>query len=353
MTDRLFYDLGLILPPISIAADETLEGASYRYEWNDLRLPSRAGLPRGKVLVNETPNGLKQLNLIAQEAVNPANGNQCAIVDASYGTTCERAGFTTWDALGFAVLGLEGAIRNAADAFVGGPLLDLCLLRLSELDPELVQLCDESGDRDLLIQILRGLLAEEISIRDLSRILNWYICPRFTCTADFSKIIFNLTNVMIAYREGAQSGPREFIDYARVCQHRYISHKYTYHRGQEKLFVYLLNPTLEEYIRRTDELGPSERRIILKAVRDEMDRVPPRTSTPVILTTLEVRHRFRMSIYPEIHNLAVLSYQELSPDANIEPVGRISADGLASNANYSSDQDWGGGGDWSSDNTSC
>jgi hypothetical protein len=328
MADGLFNELGIILPPVSVAADEAVEGTSYRYEWNDLRLPPRRGLPAGKALVNDTPERLALLNLRGDSAVNPADGKACAIVDSSYAGACEQAGLTTWNARGFTILDVSAAIRDAADAFVGRPLVDLYLLRLSEFDRELVQLIDESGGRDFFTQILRGLLAEEISVRDLSKLLNWYLGQRFACPTDQSKyIVFAITNVMLADRNITELGSREFIDHARACLKRHISHKYT--RGQNTLIVYLLDPKLEEHIGRVNELGPGERRIVLKAVRDEVASLPPTASTPVILTTMEIRHRFRMAIYPEIGNLAVLSYMELSPDMNIQPIARISADDLS------------------------
>jgi len=43
----------------------------------------------------------------------------------------------------------------------------------------------------------------------------------------------------------------------------------------------------------------------------------------VILTSLNARRKLRHLIEKEIPSIAILSYQELSPDANIQPVGRL------------------------------
>ena len=44
---------------------------------------------------------------------------------------------------------------------------------------------------------------------------------------------------------------------------------------------------------------------------------------PVILTTLEARRKLRRLVEKELPSLAILAYQELSPDVNIQPVGRL------------------------------
>ena len=45
---------------------------------------------------------------------------------------------------------------------------------------------------------------------------------------------------------------------------------------------------------------------------------------PVIVTDMELRRFVRKMVELEFSNLAVLSYQELTPELNIQPIGRIS-----------------------------
>jgi type III secretion protein V len=59
-------------------------------------------------------------------------------------------------------------------------------------------------------------------------------------------------------------------------------------------------------------------------VSDEVGNLPPTAASPVILTTMEIRKILRVLIEKEFPSLAVLSYQELSPDMNIQPIARIS-----------------------------
>jgi type III secretion protein V len=103
-----------------------------------------------------------------------------------------------------------------------------------------------------------------------------------------------------------------------------MSHKYT--RGGNTLVVYLIDRHSEGLLAKLSELDVAAETSIIKAVREEIDSLPPTAQTPVILTTMEVRRKLRKLVTLEFPHLAVLSYQELSPDMNIQPIARIAAD---------------------------
>jgi hypothetical protein len=117
----------------------------------------------------------------------------------------------------------------------------------------------------------------------------------------------------------------EMAEQARVNLKRYISHKCT--RGANTLVVYLLDPEIEQRLANRRPLSAAERRWLLEAVRAEAGRLPPTAQNPCLLTTIDIRHRARREIEASFLHLAVLSYQELSPDMNIQPIARISLDG--------------------------
>jgi type III secretion protein V len=111
---------------------------------------------------------------------------------------------------------------------------------------------------------------------------------------------------------------------------RYISFKYT--RGQGNLIVYLLDPEIEEIITnsiRQSESGnylaldPDSAQQILKSFQSELGNIPSTAQQPVVITTMEVRRYLKKLV--EIHHptVAVLSYQELSPEIRVQPIARI------------------------------
>ena len=160
-----------------------------------------------------------------------------------------------------------------------------------------------------LTDILQRLVEEEISVRDLRGILQ--------SLAEYGQI--EADNVMLT-------------EHVRSSLRRYISHKYA--RGTGTLVVYLLDPQIEEAIRgsikRTSSgthlaLEPELAQEIVQAVKSECGHLPPSAQRPVILTAMDIRRYVRKLLEYEFNpSFSVLSFQELSPDLNIQPVARIS-----------------------------
>jgi type III secretion protein V len=264
---------------------------------------------KNKCLVNDTPDRLRLLGIEAEPAQNPANGNACGWISMEQRKLAEDAGLTTWDAPGYIVLHLSAVLRKNAAEFVGIQETQNMLEQLEQAFPALVkEVVPKAVSPFQLTDILRRLVEEEISIRDLRNILQ--------ALAEWGPV--ENDTVMLT-------------EYVRAALKRYISHKYT--RGQSTLIVYLLDPQIEETVRSSVQhtssgsylaLEPEITQEILAAVRNEVGNLPPSAQQPVVLTTMEIRRYFRKLVELEFPHLAVLSYQELSPEMNIQPIARIS-----------------------------
>ena len=308
MRDGLFYELGVKFPGIRVRGNETDLGAgSYIIMINEIPLVS-GNISLDKVLVNDTVDRLTLLNIQGEEAVNPANGSECAWIPEEFASIAEQAGLTTWDASGYMVLHLSSVLRKNAAEFVGIQEVQNMLEQLEQAFPALVkEVVPKAVSPFQLTDILRRLVEEEISVRDLRSILQ--------ALAEWGQV--ENDTVMLT-------------EYVRNALKRYISHKYT--RGGNTLVVYLLDPQIEETVRASIQhtqsgsylaLEPEVTQEVLAAVRNEVGNLPPTAQNPVILTTMEIRRYFRKLVELEFPHLAVLSYQELSPDMNIQPIARI------------------------------
>jgi type III secretion protein V len=309
MRDGLFYELGVRFPGIRVRGNESdMPPGSYLIMINEIPLVMGT-VSLNKVLVNDTVERLRLLNIEGEPATNPANGNECAWIDSEYQDVAEQAGLTTWDAAGYIVLHLSSVLRKNGSEFVGIQEVMNMLEQLEQAFPALVkETVPKVVSPFQLTDILRRLIEEEISIRDLRSILQ--------SLAEWGQVEHD--TVMLT-------------EYVRAALKRYISHKYT--RGQNTLIVYLLDPQIEETVRSSIQhtssgsylaLEPEITQEILSAVRTEVGSLPPTAQNPVILTTMEIRRYFRKLVELEFPHLAVLSYQELSPDMNIQPIARIS-----------------------------
>ena len=81
-------------------------------------------------------------------------------------------------------------------------------------------------------------------------------------------------------------------------------------------------------IRRTStgsflSLDPHISHDILDAIRREIANLPASAQKPVVITDMELRRFVRRMVELEFPALSVLSYQELAPELNVQPVGRI------------------------------
>ena len=328
MNDGLFYELGLVFRNIDFYVDESLEAPFFRVEWNDFRLPPEKGLPLDKVLVNETTDQLKLLNIKGESKINPANGTECATIPVEHSKIAEQAGLTTWDSSAYLILSLSSKLRQNAAAFVDRFFIDFLLAQFGQAFPEIAELINKRYDKDFLVQVIRGLLSEEISVRNLLGIFNSLLSVQSTIRhIDLSKyIVFSVGGGMV-FNDNNDWDEVKISDYIEVVRNnlkRYISHKYT--KGGSTLVVYLMDINAEVRLGQSQKLSDDERKELFKSIQEEIDILPSASQNPIILTSMEIRHRLRMEIHSEFPQVAVLSYQELSPDLNIQPIARISPD---------------------------
>jgi len=308
MQDGLYYELGLIIPKVRIDTDNSLEENGFRIQLNDLRFPPLKGLKQDQFLVNEIPERLYLLNLEAEGAINPANQSESAIVQNKENTLkiCEKAGLTTWNPQGFIVLALSAAIRKNAGSFLTKETVKYNTNTLQTPFPELIKTVLARFDIIDLTRILRDLLDEEISIRNLRAILEALL--EINTPTDPNQNDYTLPIP-------------ETVSLLRISLKRYITNKYVI--SGNTLVVYLIDHQIETRINSDDELSEEEHDRLIKAIYDQAGSFVE-GKDPIILTTIETRKKLKKLTEKEFPRLIVLCYEELATDLNINPIGRIS-----------------------------
>jgi type III secretion protein V len=308
MRDGLFVELGVRFPGVRARGNSALPAGGYQIQINEVPVVS-GQVMLGRVLVNDTAERLKLMNVTGVETLNPATRQPAAWVEAQHKTMLEQAGLTTWDPSGYLVLHLAGVLRRHAREFVGVQEVQAMLDQLDKAFPALVkEVIPKVVNVLKLTEILQRLAEEEISIRDLRGVLQ--------ALAEWGQV--EADTVMLT-------------EHVRASMKRYISHKYT--RGQATLVVYLLDPQIEEAIRGAIKhtstgshlaLEPDVAQDIISAIRAECGNLPATAQRPVILTAMDIRRYVRRLLEFEfMPAFTVVSYQELSPELNIQPVARI------------------------------
>jgi hypothetical protein len=330
LADELFIERGLVLPPIGVVVDETLETLRFRVEWNDLRLPSLHGLQSDLLLVNESSERLRLLNINGSETMHPATGKPAALVDRRSDDACRAAGLETRDSRGLVLFMLGLSLRQAAAALVNKPLLELYLLRLKEFNAALASEVLDRFEVEFITQVVRELAGEGISLRLLIRILDLMLSLEVTADVnDAEYIVFPPNAVGTLWGTGwgarrvADLAPEHYTEFVRRNLKRFITHQHT--GVQTTLLVFLLDPTIEKRLVLDRELSSDERNQLRQAVSDEIDSLLGR-DVPVVLTTPWVRRRLLQELRPEFPFLRAVAYSDLSPDINIQPLARITVD---------------------------
>jgi type III secretion protein V len=332
MREAIFHELGVVLPGVRVRTDPGLAPASdglaggaagggdgaaaalgYVILLNELPL-ARGQLPAGTVLCAESPERLMLLGILARPAdyVGPGPGPQLlqkgATIAAADRTAAEDAGVRVWDAGAALILHLSTVVRSRAHDLLGLEEVQRLLDRLEPTHPALVrEVVPKLVSLQLLTDVLRRLVEEGVGIRNLPAVLG-----------------------ALAEMAPHERDPVMLTEHVRVALKRQISFRFA--AGQSTLAVYLLDAPIEDAIRGAIQrvaggsylaLEPELAQDIIRSVRAEIGTPPPTAQPPVILTTMELRRFVRKLLEVELPGLSVLSYQELSPDLTVQPLGRI------------------------------
>ncbi len=324
VADGLFYELGIVYRLDQVETDPTLAPGEMRFAINGMRTPVRMGLQPDEVMVNTT---VDRLDLGGRPTVNPANLNPCTVLaqspDAQQAIT--RQGLTSWDDHGYLILELSQAVRRYAGSLMSTAVAQFLCERLQLAFPDLVAAACDRYDHGTLARVLRGLLDEDICIRDLRTILETLLAFHGVVDAPTGELITFLSSPGIALPVDAGSLPFRDpvvarVECVRTMMQREISSRYT--RGQSVLTPFLIDPDIESRLKDEAPLSADEHARLIDAIGVEVMPDPAPTA-PVILTTATVRLRLHREIEYEYPHVVVLAYQDLSPALNLEVAARI------------------------------
>jgi uncharacterized protein YuzE len=310
LSKRLFRDLGLPLPGAWTGVAPELPPRGFAATIFELTVAS-GEVPEGHGFVRVPSGTLGAIGL-----------SEPPLARRFAGTTCEDGAFAPEDArprlasAGVAfeapVAGilfvLEAEIRRRAAEFVGiqetANLLAACRLSLPVLVkvvvPKLLPLW-------ALGEILQRLVQQDVPIRPMRAILE--------SLARWGQI---------------EKDPASLAEYVRHDRKEQISSRFA--QAPREMKVVLVDPQIEGAIRSAIQhtaqgswlaLDPDTARKILAATRDTLGKLPGASPRPIILTAVDVRRYLKKVIELDQPHVLVLSYQEISPLLQVQPIARI------------------------------
>lgn len=302
----LYFDLGVPFPGINLRVSSSLSGLSYELQVNEIPM-SRGHLEQGMVLARESEDTLRMLGLDVRRGENFLPDVESLWIPAEKQPLLEQAGLSCMTHSRILAYHLSLILARHASSFIGMQETKYLLDRMEERAPDLVREATRLLPVQRIAEIFQRLAQEQVSIRDLRNILEAIIewSPKEKDT------------VMLT-------------EYVRGALKRQIS--YMYSRGQNMLPAILMDPSVEETIRKAIRqtsagaflaLDPDTSRRFIAAVGAAAGDYRKHAQMPVLLASMDIRRYVRRLIEGEHYRLPVVSYQELTPEISVQPMNRI------------------------------
>lgn len=296
MWDGLFAELGTPQPTARLRLDTSLQARGFQLRTAGVTGVPWVGLGFDQILVNDTPERLALMNVSSVPSMNPATRQPAAITAPNRKEFLEAAGLTTWDPWGYLILCCAAAFRENAWRFMTLPIAEEMLDQLGLAFPDVVTAVRDVVPRDTLPRVLRELLFDQVSIRNLIA-----ICEALTRA-----------------RSNPGDPDSDLVLLARQRLRYAIANKVS--RGTSTVVVYLLDPVFELQ----GMSDPAVAASLCASLANELTHLPPSAQWPVVLTLDARRKDVRHVLQHRFPSMAVVGYGDIPSEWNIQPVARIS-----------------------------
>jgi len=303
----LYYELGVPFPGIFLRFGENLEPGTYSVLLSEVPV-AQGQLRPGWLLTREPQQTLAALgvNFEKSPAFLPGLTESIWLPEAMQ-APLQRAGLSSMDVNQILAYHLASVLRKYAPEFIGVQETRFLLSAMEQRFPDLVKEAMRVMPTQKIGEILQRLVSEDISIRNLRAILESLV-------------------------EWGQKEKDSVLltEYVRGSLKRHISHKYS--AGRNMLPAYLLAPRVEETIRAAIRqtsagsylaLDPAVGKKLVENIKKAVGKLPTTGHLPVLLASMDIRRYLRKLIEQDLYDLQVVSYQELVPEINIQPLARI------------------------------
>jgi flagellar biosynthesis protein FlhA len=302
---QVALELGMVVPVVRIRDNIQLQPNEYRIKIKG------SEVARGELLLDHYLSmspGVEDEEITGISTIEPAFGLPALWIPEGMKEKAEYSGYTVVDPPSVVSTHLTEVIKKHAHELIGRQETRQLIEHMKESYPALVEeVTPEALSTGEIQKVLSRLLKEKISIRNLPVI--------FETLADFSRMTKD-TDLL--------------TEYVRQSLSRQISRHFSI--GDEALKVITLGGSVEkriaEHVQQTEHgnylsLDPQDSQVIFDSITKELEQSRSFEQTPVILCSPAVRMYVRQLIERYLPEIAVLSYNELEPDIEVQSVGVV------------------------------
>ncbi|MBN1899289.1 MAG: flagellar biosynthesis protein FlhA [Spirochaetes bacterium] len=292
-------EMGLLVPPIRIRDNMKLEPDEYNILVKGVEV-AKGKLRIGKFLAMDSTGKAEKIE--GEKTQDPAFGLPAYWIDTSEKDKVELRGYTVVDLPSVIATHLTEMIKKYSYEILGRKEVQELLENVKEVNPVLIEEVNSSASIGIVQKVLQNLLRERISIRDLNTILE--------SIADYAPTIKNIDYL---------------TEYVRSSLKRQITRAFVSEEG--KIPVVTVDPDLEnvihESLQETSEgisvgLPPDTIEKIIRKASDISQNISRNGNPLIIMTNPNIRPILFDILERAIHNLVVLSYNEVEPNIFIE-----------------------------------
>lgn len=302
----LYFDLGVPFPGVHLRLNDNLRDGEYRILVNEIPVAQGAARP-GYFIVRESENNLRMFDIPFERGEDFLPNTPSLWVSMKHHALVERAGVQIMTLSSMLTFHLAHVLKIHAAEFIG---IQETMYLINQMQKNFAELSREATRILPLISItdvLQRLVSEDISIRDMRSILE----------------------ALVEWGQ-REKDPIVLAEHVRGALGRYITHKFS--GGQNIIPAYLIAKEIEDAVRSAIRqtsgatylaLAPEIHRQLIQSIRQVIGPLTQHSLPPVIMAPMDIRRFMRKLVERDFPDLAVLSYQELSPTANVHPLERI------------------------------
>jgi flagellar biosynthesis protein FlhA len=298
-------DLGIIVPPLRIRDNLELKPGDYQVMLKGVKIGS-GSMMVGHLLAMDPGNVGEPVPGIPTK--EPAFGLDAIWVTPKQKDDATYAGYTVVDLSTVIATHLTELIRNHSSELLGRQELQVLLDSLKQTAPKVIEdLIPNLLPMGTVLKVLKNLLKEGVSIRDLKTVLE-----------------------VLAEHAASQKDPQLLTENVRAALARTITKKLTNFDGE--MWLLTLDRSIEETVAsgiiQTDQgqqlsLDPEFVRKLIAELNQKALELAAQTPTPVVLCSPMIRHHLKSLIDRFIPNITVLSHNEITPNVAVKSIGTV------------------------------
>jgi flagellar biosynthesis protein FlhA len=302
---QLAMELGIVIPPVHIRDNLQLEPGRYRFMLLGTEIAH--GVAKAGKLLAMDPTGSAP-KIAGESTKDPTFGTPARWIATRDRELAEALGYTVVDHATIIATHLAEVARRHADQILGRVELQALFDVFSKTTPKLVDdLVPNLLSFGEVLKVMRNLLRESVSIRDLRTLLEGLLESAPT-TRD----------------------PEQLTELVRQKMSRQITAAY---RGPDgSLSTLILDPSVEAMFRRSlseiaagtgGALDPEKAKELGDKLEAAVSRMQSMGLMPCLITSPELRRYIRAFAERRCPQLGVLSFREMDPSVSIRPIESI------------------------------